>query len=41
MKELGTAIPHVVDDLADNIGWVSVERGYDTAEFDIDSIFSW
>jgi hypothetical protein len=40
-KELGKVAPYGVYDLADNIGWVAVGIGHDTAEFAVNTIRTW
>jgi hypothetical protein len=40
-KDLGTAIPYGVYDVANNQGWVSVGIDHDTAEFAANSIHRW
>jgi hypothetical protein len=41
IKELGRAVPHGVDDLASNAGWVSVRVTHDTAAFAVETIRRW
>jgi transposase len=40
-KELGKAVPYGVYDLVENVGWVSVGRSADTAEFAVATIRRW
>jgi hypothetical protein len=40
-KELGTAIPYGIYDLAGNAGWVNVGTDHDTAGFAVESVRRW
>ncbi|QDV36286.1 Rhodopirellula transposase [Tautonia plasticadhaerens] len=40
-KDLGKAIPYGIDDLAADVGWVSVGVDHDTAEFAVESLRRW
>ena len=40
-KELGKAIPYGVYDMSRNEGWISVGIDHDTAQFAVQSIYSW
>lgn len=40
-KELGKAIPYGIYDIGKNQGWVSVGIDHDTAQFAVQSIYSW
>jgi hypothetical protein len=39
--EVGKGIPYGVLDLSNNVGWVSVGRGHDTAQFAVQTIRTW
>ena len=40
-KELGKGIPYGVYDITENVGWVSVGKDHDTAEFACETISRW